>query len=181
MRRGFTPRWKFFLTYIYRWIKQYILIFLFITTNTCTILIIQSVYRYEYITNMRSFIVFDARFESLMAQKWCKETVSDTSKNEIKAIKRQEILTTAYSEFDSCHTGKSCLMASGRKAYIGAVACPRWMKLKTKVTIDGVSYICEDRYKLTLSDRIDIFQGYGKEAYDKAIKYGKQTKLVIIK
>src|SRR3990170_3087519 len=34
-----------------------------------------------------------------------------------------------YSAIDSCHTGKSCLMANGKKAAIGYVACPRRIKL----------------------------------------------------
>lgn len=44
---------------------------------------------------------------------------------------------TAYSELDSCHY-PGCPMASGKKAYIGAVACPRHIKLGTTVIISGL-------------------------------------------
>jgi hypothetical protein len=37
-------------------------------------------------------------------------------------------------------------MASGKIVYEGAVACPRNLKLGTKVIIDGKTYTCEDRY-----------------------------------
>jgi 3D (Asp-Asp-Asp) domain-containing protein len=92
-------------------------------------------------------------------------------------IKTIQILTTMYSEFDSCHY-ENCAMASGKRAYIGAIACPRNWKLGTKVKINGKIYTCEDRYNKNLSDRLDIFNGYGQKAYDEAIQYGKQTIIV---
>jgi hypothetical protein len=87
---------------------------------------------------------------------------------------------TAYSEFDSCHTGKSCLMASGKKAYVGAVACPRNIAIGTRVIIDNTPYICEDRTALRLDGRYDIFMGYGRASYNKAINYGKQIKKITL-
>ncbi len=71
-------------------------------------------------------------------------------------------------------------MATGVRAYIGAVACPRDMPLQTKVMIDDKVYVCEDRYNKNLSDRFDIFMGYGKEAFNEAKNYGKQRKAVQI-
>lgn len=65
-------------------------------------------------------------------------------------------------------------MASGKKAYVGAVACPRDWKLGTIIRIDEVEYICEDRYNKNLEDRIDIFFGYGQEAHERALQYGKK-------
>ena len=96
---------------------------------------------------------------------------------EIPGVLRQ---VTAYSELDSCHTGKSCLMASGKKAYIGAVACPREIKLGTKVIIDNTPYICEDRTSAQHNGRYDIFYGYGKESYKTALQFGVQSKEVRI-
>ena len=87
---------------------------------------------------------------------------------------------TAYSEIDSCHTGSSCLMASGNKAYIGAIACPRNIKLFTRVSVDGKIYTCEDHTALFIDGRFDIFIGYGQESYDKAIEFGKQPKRIEI-
>jgi len=89
------------------------------------------------------------------------------------------MITTAYSEYDSCHYA-GCKMASGKRAYIGAVACPRKWKLGTKVKINGIIYTCEDRYNKNLGDRIDIFQGYGDLAYNQAKQYGKQNLLIYI-
>ena len=82
---------------------------------------------------------------------------------------------TAYSEIDSCHY-PNCAMSSGERAYIGAVACPRNIKLGTRVVIDNTPYICEDRVSLMYPNRFDIFMGYGIESYNKAINYGNQTK-----
>ena len=90
-----------------------------------------------------------------------------------------EIITTAYSEFDSCHTGASCLMANGEKAHIGAVAS-NFLPLGTKLKIAGEIYTVKDRHSKQLEDRIDIFMGYGQDSYDKAINYGKQLKTIKI-
>lgn len=86
---------------------------------------------------------------------------------------------TAYSEIDSCHY-ENCLMASGNKAYIGAIACPRYLPLYTRVVIDDNPYICEDRVSKQYPNRFDIFMGYGKESYEKAIHFGNQKKQVQI-
>ncbi|MEK6879473.1 MAG: hypothetical protein AABY22_07700 [Nanoarchaeota archaeon] len=88
-----------------------------------------------------------------------------------------EAVITAYSELDSCHYD-DCIMASGIRAYIGAVACPRHIKLSTRVFIDGTPYICEDRYNKDLSDRFDIFFGYGQDSHEKAKQFGVQKKEV---
>ena len=69
-------------------------------------------------------------------------------------------------------------MASGNKAYIGAIACPRSLKMYTRVSIDNNLYICEDRTSEKYDGRFDIFIGYGEEAYKKAIVFGKQKKSV---
>lgn len=81
---------------------------------------------------------------------------------------------TAYSELDSCHY-PGCPMASGKKAYIGAAACPRHIKLGTKVIISGLPFTCEDRTAKRYDGRYDIFMGYGKQAHTNAIIFGKRT------
>lgn len=85
---------------------------------------------------------------------------------------------TAYSSIDSCHTGVSCLMANGKKAHLGAIACPRSVKLGTRVTINGTTYTCADRTARWVDGRYDIFMGYGQEAYDAAIKFGNQRLII---
>jgi len=57
-------------------------------------------------------------------------------------------IVTQYSYTDSCHNIRNgkCLMASGKPVYLGAVACPSFLALGTKIEIDGKEYACEDRY-----------------------------------
>ena len=82
---------------------------------------------------------------------WGDVTISTISvpvvKNTVTAIR------TKYSRADSCHypvkkNGKTiCLTAIGKDTKEGqTVACPRNIKLGTKVMIEGKVYTCEDRY-----------------------------------
>lgn len=97
---------------------------------------------------------------------------------ELQAIKSKRItaFVTSYSRKDSCHnpSGDKCLTAAGRDTKAGVtVACPRSLKLGTKVRIDGFVYTCEDRYSTYLDAKrglptFDIFT----EDYDAAIKWG---------
>lgn len=85
------------------------------------------------------------------------------------------ILVTAYSEYDSCHY-KDCKVASGERASMGMIACPRRIKLGTKVWIETMgTFTCADRYNKGLSDRFDIFFGYGQGAYEDAKSFGKKN------
>ncbi len=70
-------------------------------------------------------------------------------------------------------------MASGNRAYVGAIACPRSIPLFTKVTIDNTTYTCEDRTAKKYDGRFDIFMGYGPDAHTKSINYGVQVKAII--
>lgn len=86
---------------------------------------------------------------------------------------------TWYSRKDSCHNPvirggkKLCLTAIGRDTTEGrTVACPRNIKLGTRIRIDGTEYICEDRTAEWVQRRngptFDIFHeqnpGWGKMA-----------------
>lgn len=89
-------------------------------------------------------------------------TVSETAPAE-PAQTFQAVLTQ-YSRADSCHNMRNgkCLMASGRAVYVGAVACPYFLELGTKIVIDGETYTCEDRYAKWLDKRrgmptVDVF------------------------
>ena len=92
-----------------------------------------------------------------------------------------KLLTTNYSELDSCHysTKCGCLTASGTIASETTIACPRSWPLGTKVLIEGKKYVCEDRYNKNLSDRIDVWAGYGVEGYEKAKSFGVKNLIVI--
>ena len=85
-----------------------------------------------------------------------------------------QAIISFYSAIDSCHTGESCLMANGKKAQVGYIACPRRIKLGTKVKIDSVIYECGDRTAKWVDGRWDIFLGYGIESYQLALKNGLQ-------
>ena len=90
---------------------------------------------------------------------------------------------TNYSELDSCHypVKGGCLTASGTIASDTTIACPRSWPFGVKVLIEGKEYVCEDRYQINLSDRIDLWTGYGKEAHENALAFGIQEKEIIIK
>lgn len=91
-----------------------------------------------------------------------------------------EMDVTAYSEIDSCHYF-DCRMANNRRAEYGYVACPRNIKLGTQYEIMGLGYfICGDRYAKRLSDRLDVFLGYGFNNYQQALNWGKKTMFVRI-
>lgn len=87
---------------------------------------------------------------------------------------------TAYSELDSCHY-PNCEMASTKRAYVGAIACPRNMELGARVIIDNRHFICEDRTNKDLDGRFDIFMGYGQESLTKAENFGIQELQVTLK
>lgn len=88
-------------------------------------------------------------------------------------------LVTAYSEFDSCHY-PNCVMANGKRAEVGYIACPRKIPLGTKIELLGAIYECGDRTAKWVDGRYDVFMGYGQESYDKAIQFGKQELLIEI-
>ena len=83
-----------------------------------------------------------------------------------------EAIISHYSSVDSCHTGEDCLMANGRRAYIGAVACPRSVPLGVLIEINGQNLECADRTAKWVDGRYDVFTGYGKEARERAIELG---------
>ena len=65
------------------------------------------------------------------------------------------------------------IMASGKRVYKGAIACPNKFKLGDKIKIDGLGiFICEDRMNKRYrdSEHFDIYF----ENYDEAIKFGRK-------
>lgn len=80
---------------------------------------------------------------------------------------------TAYSELDTC-PNRPCRMANGKIAQIGDIACPRALKLDTKVEIEGTLYTCSDRTAKKYDGRYDIWTGTGVKGHLEAIKWGKR-------
>ena len=74
-----------------------------------------------------------------------------------------DVIATAY-----CLTGT---MASGLEVYDGAIACPRYIPLKSKIETNGRTYICEDRMNLRFPDRYDIWMS----DCDDCMEFGKRT------
>ena len=83
---------------------------------------------------------------------------------------------TAY----NCLDGGECMMASGGRAFVGAVACPRSVPLWTKVKIGVWTYTCLDRTSEYIDGTYDLFFGYGQNAYNNAVEFGRQWKQVEI-
>ena len=83
-------------------------------------------------------------------------------------------ITTSYSSIESCDypVGNKCLGADGKVMSNGVIACPRKYPLGTKFIVNGITYTCRDRTSLKYDGRFDIWQGYGYEAYKKALQWG---------
>ena len=92
-------------------------------------------------------------------------------------------IVSAYSSIESCHNPQNnlCLMADGKPAELGAIACPRKFLLGTKFLIDGQEYVCRDRLSLRYDNRFDLFFGYGYENYIRAKEWGIRKLEVYIK
>lgn len=100
--------------------------------------------------------------------------VSNRTDNSISVSNEKVIATvTAYSEWDGCKDSR-CIMANGKRAKVDDLACPRALKLGSKVEIAGKRYICTDRTNRRLEGRYDLFVGYGKIGHDRAVRFGKQ-------
>jgi len=91
--------------------------------------------------------------------------VEDTVQNDDPedSVLAVDEIVTAY-----CLTGT---MASGLEVYDGAIACPRYIPLKSRVEINGITYICEDRMNLRFPDRYDIWMS----DCDDCMEFGKRT------
>ena len=62
-------------------------------------------------------------------------------------------------------------MANGKYPHVGAVACPRRIKLGTTVSILGTTYVCSDRTSRRYDGRFDIYsEGTQKEM----LQWGKK-------
>jgi 3D (Asp-Asp-Asp) domain-containing protein len=79
------------------------------------------------------------------------------------------VTITSYSPKETCK-GK-CIMADGKEPVEGvSIACPREIKLGTKVVIEGHIYTCSDRTHLRYNGRYDIYKDDYSEAKDFGIK-----------
>lgn len=113
---------------------------------------------------------YDCTEDPATAKKWA---AYERTKAEAEKPKGMKALITFYGRADSCHNPKTvdgrtlCLTAIGRDTKEGVtVACPRSLKLGTKVEIMGRTYVCEDRYAAWLDAKrgmptFDVFYEAG--------------------
>ena len=96
--------------------------------------------------------------------------LSQTTTWVFQAEASQRIIATitAYSSSEDETDSRPWEMASGKRVYEGAVACPRNIPLGTKVEINGSSFTCEDRMNIRYTDRFDIF----KDSKAEALQFG---------
>ena len=89
------------------------------------------------------------------------------------------MIVTGYCN-DSCDKAPEdsayAIMASGEQTYQGAIACPSWMPLGTRLIIEGERFICEDRGGASRGNRADIWLSTCEEATE----WGRQKKSVIV-
>jgi len=99
------------------------------------------------------------------------EEVRVLPKNQDKVGKKVVVSVSAYSSVEGCDD-KDCIMANGKKAEVGYIACSRKYKFGTKMKIQGKMYVCGDRLSRKYDQRVDMFTGYGQEGYKKARAWG---------
>ena len=87
---------------------------------------------------------------------------------EAKEEKPMTAIFTAYSAGDGFTPSDT--MASGRKVYVGAIACPRSMALGTVIVVQGKSYTCEDRKAKRFDGEFDIYM----DTRDEALAFGRK-------
>lgn len=90
---------------------------------------------------------------------------------------------TKYSRKDSCHNpkGEACLTASGEDTKEGrTVACPRSLKLGTKVLINGKTYTCLDRTAKWVEAKFGPTYDIFTEDHAAALRFGRKTLEVAI-
>ena len=83
---------------------------------------------------------------------------------EAKDEKPLTAIFTAYSAGDGYTPSET--MASGRKVYVGAIACPRRIALGTIIVVQGKKYTCEDRKAKRFDGEFDIYMATRSEALE---------------
>lgn len=118
-----------------------------------------------------------------------REKVYEAAKSGIKWYVQEERLKTIigsvskYSRQDSCHNpkGTECLTASGEDTKEGrTIACPRSIKLGTRIQINGEVYTCLDRTAKWVEAKFGPTYDIFTESHDAALKFGRKTLEVAI-
>jgi|GEM_PF-3471423 len=112
--------------------------------------------------------------ETLGLDRYTDEAITPVVNNHIEVVAKVYAYNSEVSKTDS----DPFIMASGKIVYNGAIACPSFMDLETKIGIDGKIYTCEDRMAPRYRDNynFDIWM----ETTTDAINWGVQEKLIKI-
>lgn len=79
---------------------------------------------------------------------------------------------SAYTASEDETDANPSIMASGKKVYKGAIACPRAVDFGSIVEIkDMGKFVCEDRMNIRYKNNFDIFM----ESKDEAMSFGRKT------
>lgn len=95
--------------------------------------------------------------------------VQKVEAKQVEAKEWKQATFTAYSAGDGFTPSNT--MASGKKVYLGAVACPRSMALGTVIEVQGKKYTCEDRKAKRFDGEFDIYM----ETKAEALQFGRVT------
>jgi len=88
--------------------------------------------------------------------------------------------TTEYTKIETC-PNHQCHTADGRIPEKDKVAaCPRRLRLGTRLLVADQEYTCTDRTANRFDGRFDLYHGATETDYEEAIKYGKQVKEITI-
>ena len=96
---------------------------------------------------------------------------------EVKA--KNYVKVTFSSGIELCKNNP-CITASGRKPTKQTASCPRNIKLGTKIKLNGVEYICEDRLSKKMDGYYNVYLGDDIEAYNKALALGTRKRILEI-
>jgi len=97
--------------------------------------------------------------------------IENTKAVTIEAVPKEwkQATFTAYTKGDGFTPSDT--MASGKKVYVGAVACPRSLSLGTVIEVQGKKYTCEDRKAIRFDNEFDIYM----QTRSEAIAFGRKT------
>jgi hypothetical protein len=97
----------------------------------------------------------------------------------VKPYTETTAIVTAYTAVEIACQPQNCIMANGKPAQRGFVACPRKLSLGTIVEIGGVEYECGDRTALWVEKKygptFDIFFGYDEISHQNALLFGRKS------
>ena len=79
-------------------------------------------------------------------------------------------IVTAYNPVEEQCGANPEIMASGKRVYRGAMACPRWLEFGTLIGVDDELYVCEDRLHPDYEGRFDILMWNSEEALEWGVK-----------